>query len=229
MSVQIDFVKDLQQHLKDLGLYEGLVDGVVGSKTKAAYKAMVEAYATCAINCKTDQNPTGVEKVRWGAKVSPVFKERVLWMRDALLMPPEGADWLMTGMAFETGRTFRADIKNAAGSSGTGLIQFMAFTAKSLGTTVEALAKMTPEDQLNYVYRYFLPYKGKLKSLGDVYLAILYPKAMGKADSWTLWEKGTLAYKQNAGLDKNKDGKVTREEVLVTITKMYEEGKNHEG
>lgn len=229
MSTQVDFVKELQTHLKDLGFYTDEIDGIAGSKTKSAYKDMIAAFASCAINCKTAEKPeTGSEKLRWGSKVSKTFRERVLWMRDALGMPSEGGDWLMTGMAFETGRSFRADIRNMAGSSGTGLIQFMSFTAKSLGTTTDALAKMTPEDQLNFVYKYFLPYKGKLNSLGDVYLAILYPKAIGKAEDWVLWEKGSLAYKQNAGLDKDKDGAVTREEVLVTITKMYEEGKSHE-
>lgn len=226
MSAQIDFIKQLQEHLKELGLYTDKVDGVAGKNTKAAFASMVELYATCAINCKTDEK-SDTEKLLWGAKVSKTFRERILWMRDALLMPKEGGDWFMAAIALETGRTFRADIRNAAGSSGTGLIQFMAYTAKALGTTTDALAKMTPEDQLNYVYKYFLPYKGKLNSLGDVYFAILYPKALGKPDSWTMWEKGTLAYTQNSGLDKNKDGKITRQEVLTTITKFYEEGKSH--
>ncbi|MEG1728748.1 MAG: peptidoglycan-binding domain-containing protein [Bacteroidaceae bacterium] len=225
--MQQKFVEQLQEHLKALGLYTGNIDGIAGNGTKTALEAMITAHKTCAINCKPDELDA-VERVYWGSKVSKTFRDRVLWMRDALGMPKEGANWLMSVMAFETGRSFRADVKNAAGSSGTGLIQFMSFTAKAMGTTVEALAKMTPEDQLNWVYKYFSPYKGKLNSLGDVYFVVLYPKAVGHSDDWVLWEKGTLSYTQNKGLDKDVDGKVTRKEVLTTITKMYTEGKQHE-
>lgn len=226
MSSQKDFVKELQQYLKDVGMYDGGVDGDAGPKTRQAFKDMVQAYASCAINCKPVEGAT-VEKLRWGSKVSPAFRERVLWIRDALNMPKEGGDWLMTGMAFETGRTFDPAKKNAAGSSGTGLIQFMRYTAVDLGTTVEALAKMTAEDQLNYVYKYFLPYKGRLNSLGDVYLAILYPKAIGKDADWVMWKKGTLAYEQNKGLDKDKDCDIERQEVIKTIEAIYVEGENY--
>ena len=40
-------------------------------------------------------------------------------------------------------------------SSATGLIQFMADTAKGLGTTTDALGSMTVLDQLDYVDKYF--------------------------------------------------------------------------
>lgn len=224
--MQREIVIELQTRLKCEGFYKGEIDGIAGSGTQKALKEMLEATKSSAIDCKNNTDP--VEKVYWGSKVSPTFRSRVLWMRDALLMPKEGANWLMSAMAFETGKTFRADQKNMAGSSGTGLIQFMSYTAIAMGTTVAELAKMTAEDQLNWVYKYFLPYKGKLNTLGDVYLAILYPKALGKSDEWVLWEKGTKAYAQNAGLDRNKDGRITRKEVLVTITAVYQEGKKHE-
>lgn len=225
--MQREYIIELQTKLKDIGYYLGEVDGIAGDKTKAALNAMLEATKSCAIDCKTATKPLS-EKIYYGSKVSPTFKDRVLWMRDALEMPKDGANWIMTCMGFETMFTFRPDIKNAAGSSGTGLIQFMRATAISMGTTVEKLAAMTAEDQLNWVYKYFLPYKGKLKTLGDVYFAILYPKAIGKADAWVLWEKGTLSYTQNSGLDRNKDGKISRSEVLTAINHAYSEGKKYE-
>lgn len=159
-------------------------------------------------------------KIAWGAKVSPVFKERVLWLARDLGMNP---DELMACIAWESGETFSASVKNKAGSGATGLIQFMPSTAKTLGTTTEALAKMTPEDQLNYVWKYFAPFKGKLNNLGDVYMAILWPKAVGKSDDFVLFDRGA-AYRQNAGLDKNKDGKVTRGECLVKIQDKLAKG-----
>ena len=225
MSVQNDFIRQLQEHLKALRLYTGEIDGIAGDKTKKAYEQFLAKTADCAINC-TPKGEEGGLKLPWGKKVSQTFKERVQWIADDLLMPAKGAGWIMGVSAFETGETFSPSVKNLAGSSGTGLIQFMSFTAKSMGTTVEALAKMTAEDQLNYVYKYFAPYKGRLNTLGDVYLAVLYPKAMAMADSATVWVKGKegLLYSQNAGLDKNKDDIITRQEIVSLVEAKYKKG-----
>lgn len=159
-------------------------------------------------------------KIAWGAKVSPTFKDRVLWIEGELGLP---ADALMACIAWESGESFSASKKNMAGSGATGLIQFMPSTAKSLGTSTTELARMTPEDQLNYVYKYFKPFQGRLKNLGDVYMAILWPKGVGQSDSFVLFDRGA-AYRQNAGLDKNKDGKVTRGECLVKIQDKLAKG-----
>ncbi|MGD8595306.1 MAG: transglycosylase SLT domain-containing protein [Gammaproteobacteria bacterium] len=160
-------------------------------------------------------------QVAWGAKVSTAFKNKVVQISNELGITP---DFLMACMAFETGETFSPSIKNAAGSGATGLIQFMPRTAKALGTTVESLSSMTDVQQLDYVKKYFLPQKGKLKTLEDVYLAILYPAAIGTDVDSTLFEKGTVAYKQNVGFDKNKDGIITPAEVAVKVRAKYEKG-----
>lgn len=162
-------------------------------------------------------------KVAWGSKVSETFRERVLWIADNLGCDP---DHLMACMAWESGETFRADIKNAAGSGATGLIQFMPSTAKALGTTTAALAKMTPEDQLRYVYKYFEDYDGRLNNLGDVYMAILWPKGVGKPDHYVLFDrsKQPTTFRQNAGLDVNRDGLVTRAECLVKVNQKLAKG-----
>lgn len=153
-------------------------------------------------------------KIAWGAKVSPVFKERVLWIAETLNVDP---DDLMSCMAWESGESFSASKKNLAGSGATGLIQFMPSTARTLGTTTAELAKMTPEDQLNYVYKYFLPFHGRLNNLGDVYMAILWPKGVGKPDHYVVFSGTGATYRQNAGLDVNKDGNVTRAECIVKV------------
>lgn len=162
-------------------------------------------------------------EIAYGAKVSPEFKKRVLWMGDALDVDPS---WLMACMAFEDAETFASGTKNAAGSGAVGLIQFMPSTALKLGTTVADLAKMKPEDQLKYVYRYFQPLAGKLHNLGDVYMAILWPKAVGKTDDYVLFDrsKTVTAYHQNQGLDGNKDGLVTRGECLIHINQKLAKG-----
>jgi hypothetical protein len=130
----------------------------------------------------------------------------------------------MAAMAFESAETFSPSIKNAAGSGAVGLIQFMPSTAKALGTTIEALEKMTAVDQLNYVRKYFAPRHGRLHSIEDVYMAILYPAAIGKPSDNTLFESGTKVYKQNKGLDANNDGKITIQEAAAAVRKKYERG-----
>lgn len=168
-------------------------------------------------------------KIAWGARVSRTFLDRVIWIVKDLQIgsnTADGVNKLMTCMAWESGRSFDPGKKNLAGSGATGLIQFMPATAKSLGTTTAALAKMTPEDQLNYVWKYFADYKGKLKTLGDLYMAILWPKGVGKADTFVLWDKATqpTTFRQNAGLDKNHDGKVTKGETTAKVAALLDEG-----
>lgn len=163
---------------------------------------------------------SGERKIAWGVKVSPTFKTRVLWIESELGLP---ADALMACMAWESGESFSPSKKNLAGSGATGLIQFMPSTATALGTTTNELAKMTAEDQLNYVYKYFRPFSGRLNNLGDVYMAILWPKGVGQSDDYVLFDRGVV-YRQNAGLDKNKDGKVTRGECLVKIQDKLAKG-----
>lgn len=162
----------------------------------------------------------------WGAKVSPVFRDRVRWIVDELDIGDDladGCDKLMTCMAWESGRSFRPDVKNLAGSGATGLIQFMPATAKGMGTTVEKMAALSAEDQLRWVYRYFEPFKGRLRTLADLYMAILWPKGVGKPDEYPLFTGG-VAYRQNAGLDVNKDGIVTKAEAARKVLALLEEG-----
>lgn len=163
------------------------------------------------------------QQLRWGAKVTPAFRFR---LRQIAAELGTQADWLMACMAFESAETFSPSIKNGAGSGATGLIQFMPATARGLGTTVETLALMTAEQQLEYVREYFLPYQGRLTSLASVYMAILWPKAVGKSDDAVLWtrEGSPITYKQNAGLDSNKDGTITVGEATDKVRAKYERG-----
>lgn len=164
-----------------------------------------------------------IATMAWGARVSQTFRNRVAWIAEDLGVP---ADYLMAVMAFETGETFSSSVRNAAGSGATGLIQFMPATAVALGTTTDALAAMTPEDQLNYVYRYFLPYKGRIKTLSDLYMAVLWPRAIGKPEDCVLWNKSNMptTYRQNAGLDVDRDGKITKREAASKVQAKLDRG-----
>jgi len=164
----------------------------------------------------------------WGDKVSPQFRSKVIAIAGKLNINPS---YLMACMAFETGRTFSPSVTNAAGSGAQGLIQFMPSTAAALGTTTAKLAKMSDVTQLDVVYSYFRPQKGKLKTLSDVYMAILWPAAVGKPETYVLFDKADAKhpkrYIQNAGLDFNKDGKVTKGEAAAKIKAILEEGMQH--
>jgi hypothetical protein len=162
--------------------------------------------------------------IAWGAKVSETFRDRVWWIAGTLQLDP---DDLMSCMAWESGETFSPSVRNMAGSGATGLIQFMPKTAAALGTSTAALAAMTAEDQLNYVYKYFRPWAGRLNTLGDVYMAILWPKAVGKPDDYALFTGG-IAYRQNAGLDINRDGVVTKAECCAKVLAKKAKGMRPE-
>lgn len=177
---------------------------------------------------KSDEeaDESGVKRsLAWGNKVSAEFREKVFEVASALQVEP---DELMAVMAFETAETFRPDIKNMAGSGATGLIQFMPATARGLGTTVEALARMSAVEQLEWVRTYFKPYAGRLVSLSDLYMAVLWPRAIGKPDNYVLWSKAAkpTTYAQNAGLDANKDGFITKEEAAAAVYKKLYKGRS---
>lgn len=192
----------LQQKLKTAGFEPGPLDGQWGERTEAALDAALGIH--------------GPASLAWGLRVSIDFRRRVFDICEALQLEP---DHLMACMAFESGETFSASIRNGAGSGATGLIQFMPATARSLGTTVDELARMTPEQQLDYVYAYFKPYRGRLKTLADTYMAILWPAGIGKPDSWALWDSSSrpTTYRQNAGLDANRDGIITKAEAAAKV------------
>lgn len=159
----------------------------------------------------------------WGAHVSAAFRARVFRLCDALGWREEHASWLMACMAFETGLTFSPSIRNPA-SSAVGLIQFMAATARALGTSSEALCAMSPVRQLDYVERYFRPVARRIASPEDLYMAILWPAAIGKRLETVLWLTGTRAYAMNRGLDRNRDGRVVKAEAASRVQALLAEG-----
>lgn len=217
-------VDHVLSRLRDAGVYDGNIDGALGPLGQAGLDLLVaQAQAGHDDAALPDQVPiAGLDPALcWGGKVSRVFRDRVRWIADDLQMPTlTGADDLMACMAWESDNTFSPSILNKAGSGAVGLIQFMPSTAAGLGTSSAALARMTAEDQLNYVYKYFRPFKGRLRNLGDVYMAILWPAGVGQPDSFVLWDKATrpTTYRQNAGLDVNKDGRITRAEAIQKVT-----------
>lgn len=165
-----------------------------------------------------------MDKLPWGKHVNAAFRAKV---RD--IAKQIGADpaHLMAIMAFESAETFSSSIRNKY-SGAVGLIQFMPSTARAMGTSVAALAAMSPTQQLDMVARYFLPYRGRLKTLSDMYMAVLWPAAVGKPETYVLFSrndsKRAMAYRQNAGLDVDKDGDVDKREATAHVQRKLIKG-----
>lgn len=179
-----------------------------------------------------------VGKIAWGAKVSPEFKQKVIDICKELEVDP---NYLMSCIAFESVETFRADIRNPF-SNAVGLIQFMPNIAVEYGTTSDALARMTNVEQLDYVKMYFMNWRGRLKTLADVYMRIFWPAAIGKPETYIIAErwsrnpdgsykvdingnkKANPVYAQNKGFDTNDDGLFTKGEAASLVQQKYEKG-----
>jgi hypothetical protein len=140
-------------------------------------------------------------------------------------------DWLMLVMWQESRLNSKAvnaqkgdptDAFTRAKTRATGLIQFMPNTAAGLGTSTQAIFNMNALQQLDYVYKYYLPYKSRIHNFHDLYLATFFPVAMGKPDDFVLQTSKISAatiVKQNPGFDLNKDGKITVAEFREVITR----------
>lgn len=161
--------------------------------------------------------------IPWGkqcAALHPDFLDGLLWIEEKIELRPE---ILIPCMKFESNINPKA--RNPK-STASGLIQFMGFTAKNLGTTIEKIRSLDAMGQLTYVYKYFANMRDDWSSMttADVYMAILWPKAMGKPDDYKVWAAGTDEYKVNAGLDINRDGMVTKREAASKVLKLEAEG-----
>lgn len=91
-------------------------------------------------------------------------------------------EWIANVIRMESG--WNPVAVNAA-SNATGLIQFLPSTANRLGTSVDAIKRLSRVQQLNGPIRaYFAPYRGRLNSQLDVAMAVFYPVAIGKGESY---------------------------------------------
>ena len=125
-------------------------------------------------------------------------------------------EWLMFCVWFETAHSLNSHIQNSI--KATGLIQFMPETARGLGTSVEALKKMTNVEQLDYVQKHLSKFKGQYKSFVDLYCAIFWPAAVGKPDSYRITNDKVAA--QNPIFDLNKDSDIEKSEIRKALLKQ---------
>ncbi|MDF0556564.1 lytic transglycosylase domain-containing protein [Kamptonema sp. UHCC 0994] len=178
----------------------------------------INAVGVAASAISSGQNPitaianSGKLEPKWSSKKSPEFLQKVTKIANELGGDP---NHLMAIMHFESKLNHQAinPLSNA-----TGLIQFMPFTARRLGTSTSALLAMTEIQQLDYVRKYLIPYKGKLNTLGDFYCSVLWPACVGSSESYVLFRVGTIQYRQNNGFDRNRDGVITKSEITALVS-----------
>ena len=142
------------------------------------------------------------------------FTEKVASICSQLNIKPE---WLMFVMWFESKLNPQA-VNPISGA--TGLIQFMPSTARGLGTTTAVLKRMSNVQQLDYVLAYLRPYKGRMKTWVDVYLAVFYPRAMGNPNFVITSD---IVAKQNKIFDLNKDLDISVKEIETALRKQIPE------
>jgi hypothetical protein len=119
----------------------------------------------------------------------------------------------------ESARSWSPNVKGPKGAFSmapgypVGLLQFAPQTARTLGTSTEALEQMTFEEQLPFVVAYYnLWGPGAFSRPGDYYLAG-WGAHPSTPDSTVLASQGENAYTKNQALDVDRDGRITAAEL----------------
>lgn len=187
----------------------------------------------------------------WGKKLTLEERNVVKYAANQILTDP---DYLMACMAWESDRTFSPATRNKK-SGATGPIQIMKDTVRltpeiyrycenkmelsflneadfkqRVNKAMDVIAGMT---FVEYTYHvtipYFKPYRGRIETLCDLYMSILYPKAIGKGEDFKIFvndpDRYRDVYDMNNGLDADKNGIISKREACSVVRRMYEEGK----
>ncbi len=119
----------------------------------------------------------------------------------------------------------RADARNKD-SGATGLIQFLPSVAESLGTSTDALAKMSSAEQLPFVMRY-LSERGVTSDSPpeDYAMAVAAPNFIGKPPDTVVYAKGSKAWEQNPAWRPKDGGDIT----VGSIQGYYDRGSKAKG
>jgi hypothetical protein len=214
----------MQRELKAAGANLGTfgpkgdgIDGRLGKYTRRAASAHPEiASKYTSVLARPDS--VDAQKIDTTTIQDPDFKKKLEKVATALGV--RSSD-LIAIMKQESGINPQA--RNPSGA--TGLIQFMPKTAIALGTTTDDLYKMDGVQQLDYVYRYFKMTGVGNGTLGDLYMAVFMPKYIGYDDKHVLGQRGApgfsgAVYRQNSGLDRNKDDKITIADVKQSVQRF---------
>jgi hypothetical protein len=201
-------------------LYNGArsATGSVAVTKKSALLGLAE-YKSAVLVGKGDvssRNQTGTCVCKeydliYGDKVSCDFRKKVVELAKELGLPQknnEGANWLMAVMALETiytfnpkAGTFKKRQNEEDKFTYVGLIQFGKAAASEVGTTRTQLLKMSAEEQLFYVGKYYKlsKFKDLLINKTALYLAVNYPVAckFSHDKNYVVYDSNKQAYDDN--------------------------------
>ena len=179
-------------------------------------------------------------KLIWGNKLTCSQRKKVvdvcknIWGDDKKI---EKANELMAILHLETVGSFSPSKKGVSksGTSFIGLIQFSETTAKSLGTSYNALGKMTFNEQMVYVEKYLKQNKDKMSTIVDFYLQVIKPSDVGKGtikdhavfdESITVPDgNGSSTSKEQRLININKEPWVTKYGYASNPTFMFEDNE----
>lgn len=159
----------------------------------------------------------------YSSKISPQGKRALRTLQKTFSWNDDQLDYLIACMAFESNLNPKA--VNSV-SKAVGLIQFMPSICKAYGTTSEEMLARSFEEQIPYIIKHFLPYYKRTKTLSDMYMAILMPKYIGKPEDTPIFSilDTPTQYRQNKGLDLNKNGVITKKEASSMVYSRYQKG-----
>lgn len=146
---------------------------------------------------------------------TPAFRAKLVRIGRELGVDP---NYLAGIISIESNRTFDPATLNPITKAHGGLIGFAKDTAKLLGTTLDDLRAMNPVAHLDYVKAFYdrFPVKGKAHLLNTptrLYMATFMPEHVYKPGDFVIATPGSKIYDQNPGLDANRDGKLTPDDV----------------
>lgn len=154
-----------------------------------------------------------------------LFRANLVEMGERLDIHPS---WILAVMFHES--RLNPAARNFRGSGATGLIQFMGPALKDinkrLGTKyyLSHIKAMDAVTQLHLVEEYYEMVQERYGAIGnftDAYLAVLYPKAIGQSPDHVLFSRPSRSYVQNAGLDINRDGRITVADISGRLYRMF--------
>ncbi len=170
------------------------------------------------VNCSKSAEELQAKWAKKKPTLSKGFYNKVVSISERIGCSP---DALMALMNSESGINTKA--VNTSGGA-TGLIQFMPSTARSLGTSTEALKWMSPEQQLVYVEKYLMNakrsagYKDNEKiDAGTLYALVFLP---GRARNYVLTRAGEKYYEAGSNYRLGSNGQITKADLARRLEKF---------
>lgn len=155
-------------------------------------------------------------------KLEPGFIDNLIESAGSVKDSNVRPECLISLQYFESAGSMSPSQPNLAGSGAMGSLQILPSVALELGTTTAELAAMSQAEYQQYVTKYLnmqVDRYGPLNTFEDLAASVIWPRAVGKPNDYVIIDKSQApeTYEQNAGLDKNKDGIITKEEYFAAV------------